>query len=363
MPGDPADVGRAPEDVGVVQVEHPLGRGVDAGQVATRGVHDALGLAGRARGVEQVEHVLGVHLLGCAVGVCPLDEVVPPHVAACLHVDRLSGALEHDHGLDVGTLFERLVHVLLERHDAAAAPATVRREQHGRLRVVDPLADGLRREAAEDHAVGSADARARQHGDRRLGHHGHVDGDTVAPLDAGPPERAGEVVHFAVQVPVGERPRVAGLALPDEGGPAATGRLDVPVEAVIGDVELPTEEPLGVGHLPLERLLPRLEPVELLGEALPELDRVLRSLGIDGGAVDVGPLDELFRRREPTLLFQEGLEGDAGARYLGGHDRRASRVGWSRGSARHRARYLLNQVPADFKWRASRHRRARWPGA
>src|SRR5260370_35660551 len=91
--GDPADVGGAPVDVGVAQIEDPLGGRVDPGQVPAGGVHDALGLAGGARGVEQVQHVLGVHLLGRAVGGGILDEVVPPDIAAALHVDLLAAPL------------------------------------------------------------------------------------------------------------------------------------------------------------------------------------------------------------------------------------------------------------------------------
>src|SRR6185295_15859235 len=52
--GDPPDVGGAPVHVRVAKVEDPLGGRVDPGQVATGGVHDTLGLAGGARGVEQV---------------------------------------------------------------------------------------------------------------------------------------------------------------------------------------------------------------------------------------------------------------------------------------------------------------------
>src|SRR6185369_1444639 len=96
--GDPADVGGAPVHVGVVQVENPLGGRVDSGEIAAGGVDDALRLAGGARGVEQVQHVLGVHLLGRAVVGRVLDDVVPPDVAARLHGDLLAGALEHDHG-------------------------------------------------------------------------------------------------------------------------------------------------------------------------------------------------------------------------------------------------------------------------
>ena len=62
--GDPADVGGAPVDVAVVVVEDVLvgHRGVD--EVAAGRVHDALGLAGGAGGVEDEQRVLGVHRLG-----------------------------------------------------------------------------------------------------------------------------------------------------------------------------------------------------------------------------------------------------------------------------------------------------------
>ena len=64
VPGDPADVGRAPEDVGVgVHVVHDRVRVGDLGQVAAGGVEDALGLTGRPGGVEDEQRVLGVDAL------------------------------------------------------------------------------------------------------------------------------------------------------------------------------------------------------------------------------------------------------------------------------------------------------------
>src|SRR6202012_45849 len=52
--GDPADIGRAPEDVtSGVQVEHHGSRGGDTGQVPAGGVHDALWLGRGAGRVQQ----------------------------------------------------------------------------------------------------------------------------------------------------------------------------------------------------------------------------------------------------------------------------------------------------------------------
>jgi hypothetical protein len=50
-----------------------------------------------------------------------------------------------------------------------------------------------------------------------------------------------------VQLAVGERAHVAGLALPDDrglGAPPGIHALEVPVEAVVRDVELAADEPL-----------------------------------------------------------------------------------------------------------------------
>ena len=80
--GDPADVGRAPEDVFFLQVEDVLVRRRRADQVAARGVQHALRLARRARRVQDVQRVLGVQRLGLDHGRARLIQGgVPPHVA------------------------------------------------------------------------------------------------------------------------------------------------------------------------------------------------------------------------------------------------------------------------------------------
>src|SRR2546430_2492840 len=79
----------APVRVFIAEVERPAMRRRDAGEIAAGRVDDAFGLAGRARGVEEVEHVLGVHRLGLDVAVGALDEVVPPHVTAVGPLDGL----------------------------------------------------------------------------------------------------------------------------------------------------------------------------------------------------------------------------------------------------------------------------------
>ncbi len=86
--GDPADVGGAPVDVAVVIVEDILVRHRRVDVIAAGGVQHALRLAGRARGVEDEQRILRVHVLARAFRRHDLGGLVVPDVAHRIHVDR-----------------------------------------------------------------------------------------------------------------------------------------------------------------------------------------------------------------------------------------------------------------------------------
>ena len=86
-------------------VEDPLERFLGEQVVAGRGVLDALGFAGRAAGVEDEQRRFAVQRRGGAIGRGLGHQLVPPVVAARLHVHRVAGPLEHDALLDGGRLF------------------------------------------------------------------------------------------------------------------------------------------------------------------------------------------------------------------------------------------------------------------
>ena len=193
MPGDPADIGGAPVDVFVLQVEHPPHRHQHVRQVPAGRVHDALGLAGGAAGVEREQRMLAVELRGLAFRALRGNQLVPPHVASLAHLDLVADALEHQHFLDRRALLQRVIDILLELDNLPATPSAVGGDTDFRFGVVDPIGQRLRREAAEDHRMNRADSRARQHRDRRLRHQRHVDRDAVAVLDAEALERVGSI--------------------------------------------------------------------------------------------------------------------------------------------------------------------------
>ena len=94
--GDPADVGGAPVDVFVVQIEDEPGGPHRLQQIAGGGVQDAFGLAGGAAGVKDEERLLGIKGKSGAILTRGSFEVVPPEVAAFLPGDFFAGAADDD---------------------------------------------------------------------------------------------------------------------------------------------------------------------------------------------------------------------------------------------------------------------------
>ena len=124
--GDPADVGGAPVDVVLMIVEdHLVGHG-GIEQVTAGGVHDALGLAGGAGGVEDEERIFGVHLLGRAVVREPSPSLLRTRCPRpLLMVDLGAGALDDDASSRRGQSLIGAVGVGLLRNGLGAAEGAV----------------------------------------------------------------------------------------------------------------------------------------------------------------------------------------------------------------------------------------------
>ncbi|CAM5708308.1 hypothetical protein SALBM217S_07751 [Streptomyces griseoloalbus] len=175
VPGDPADVGRAPVHVGLrLEVEHRPVRVRRLGQVAAGGVQDALRLTRGARGVEDEQRVLGAERLRGVLAALRVDHVVPPHVAALGPGDVLAGAADDEDVLHVVHPGDGLVHGRLQGGRLAAPVAAVGGDDDPRVRVLDAGGERVGRETAEDDRVRGADAGAGQHRDGGLRDHRHV---------------------------------------------------------------------------------------------------------------------------------------------------------------------------------------------
>ena len=321
--GDPADVGGAPVDVGLrLEVEDRPVRVRRAGEVAAGGVQDALGLAGGAGGVHDVERVLGVEELALVLARRLVHGVVPPDVDLVVPVDVLAGTPDHQHLLDGVALAlglrTGLVHGRLERGGRTAPVAAVGGDDHLHAAVDDAGGERVGGEAAEDHGVRRPDPGAGQHRDHGLEDHRHVDGDPVALLDAELGERVGGLADLVLQLGVRHRAGVVvGLAHPVQRDPVTEAVLDVPVEAVVRRVDGAADEPLRERRVrPVQHLVPLGVPVQPLGLLGPE------RLAVRVGPrvrlfLDVGVRRELVGRLEAPVLLEQVGQGLLGAGHAG----------------------------------------------
>ena len=248
----PSDIGGAPVDIVGLDIENPLHRHQDVGQIATGGVHDSLRFAGRAGGVESIERMLGIERGGRAVRALARDDFVPPEVAARFHLDRDADALQHQHFFDRRTLLKCFIDVALELDMRAPAPSGVGGDTDLSLGVVDSVGKRLGGKSTEDHRMNRADSRAREHRDRRLWHQRHINRDPVAVLDPQLFERIGGARDFVGQHLIGQHARVAGLALKNNRGLVAVCAAQMTIEAVVGGVDFSANEPFCIWKLPFQ---------------------------------------------------------------------------------------------------------------
>ena len=312
MPRDPAHVGGAPVNIVLAQIEDVFGRLVRAEQVTRRRVQNALRLAGRPARVQDEKRMLAVERFGGRVGGHLARFVVPPDIAARLHLDGVLRAAQHDHAAHVAVaVLERGIHVGLERHDLAAPPAAVGGDDQLRAAVAEPVLDRLRAEPPEHHRVHRADPRAGEHGHRRLGHQRQVEHHAVARRDAVGLEHVGEPADLRVQFAVGQRAGVAGFALEDDRRFVAAV-VQMPVHAVFRDVEPTAGEPLRKRRRPFQHRAPRRAPEQFAGFPGPERVRLLDRKFIERLVLGQGRhtrlRGKLRGRREHTVFDEVGFD-------------------------------------------------------
>src|SRR5947208_7479894 len=112
-----------------------------------------LWLARTATGVEDVEHILAVHLVTRYDGVCRniFQQVVQVHVASLLHRYFFTSALHDNQLLNSGCLANSFVGNFLEFDKFAAAIATIGSDEHLGLAVIDTVSQGTGSKATKYH--------------------------------------------------------------------------------------------------------------------------------------------------------------------------------------------------------------------
>ena len=85
-------------------------------------------------------------------------------------------------------------------------------------------------------------------------------------------------------------------------------RPHVPIETVDADVELAADEPLRVRWLPIEDLVPRLDPLELTRHARPKCLRVFFGFLVDRLVLDPSVFAKSIGRRELAPFLKQGVD-------------------------------------------------------
>jgi hypothetical protein len=126
VPGDPADIGRAPIDLAGPVIEHVAMRPCGPDGIATRCMHYALGLAGRSAGIKDEQGVFGIDDGRRAVRRYRRACLVVPDVAPGLHCHVAARVPDDDDLLDPRGMGDRGIHIGLQRDGLAAAPPLIR---------------------------------------------------------------------------------------------------------------------------------------------------------------------------------------------------------------------------------------------
>ena len=283
VPRDPADIGGTPEYIPFMVIKDVLvgDRGVQ--EITAGGVQNPLGFAGRTRGIEDEQRILGIHDFHRAIVADLCRCLVIPDIAPFVPVDPAAGMAYDDCRVHVRTGLQGGVDVVLQVHGLAAAQPLVGGDHGMTVGIQDPVLDRIGREPAEHDRVNGADAGARQHGDDSFRDHRHVDADTVAFLYVAGLEHVSQAADLFVQLPVSDV-RIVGriVTFPDQGTLVAV-RIQMTIDAVVTGIELAALEPadMSLGVVPVEYRIPGLVPVqELLCLLRPESGRILHRVRV-----------------------------------------------------------------------------------
>jgi hypothetical protein len=274
----PADVRSGEHGLPLATLKDVLHRRGQRDGVAARVALHALGLAGGARGVEDVGRLGGLHPLARDVGVHVLGAQfgVVDVAAGDAGPALVQAAIDHQHFFrrELGQL-AGFVQQVLVGHGLAAAHAGVAGDDQLGLGVVDARRQGTGCEATEHHRMDGADAGTGEDGEGGFGDHRHVDQDAVTAADAERLHDRGGAHHFGLQFGEGIALFFVGLGRDVDQGAIVGTLRGMAVHGVVAEIGLAADEPLGkrrpreVTYL-LRRCLP-VDQCRLLGPELVAL--------------------------------------------------------------------------------------------
>src|SRR5438477_84128 len=120
----------------------------------------------------------------------------------------VGGAPKNDHASHRRSAAQRVIDVLLQRHNRAAPVTTIRSDHRDRAAIRDSIANAVRAESAEDDGMHGADSGAGEHRDRRFRDGWQVNDDAVALANLVSLEHVREAADIAMQLLESQRPFV-----------------------------------------------------------------------------------------------------------------------------------------------------------
>ena len=250
---------------------------------------------------------------------------MPPLIATGNHLHVLLGALHHKHTghRGAGAIGQRRIHRGLERHRLVLAEAAISGDHRFHFAVIETVPQGFCGKATEHHRMGSTNARASEHGDRRLRHHRHIERHKITLANAHGLEAIGGFADLGMQFLVGEPAHIPRLSFPDQRCFLSLWPIEMTVQAVVGEVRRTTLKPARKRRIgPIEHGVEGLEPMQFsAGGLTPERIWIVFG-GIGHGPVGLEAADASFSggvcwRLEHPLLLQHAFDGGVGV----GHSR------------------------------------------
>ncbi|MNS51654.1 hypothetical protein D3C72_843440 [compost metagenome] len=279
MAHGPADVGGGEHHLPGLAVEHGLHRLRHRHRIATDIALHALRLAGGAGGVQQVAGLARLQPLHRHIGLPDLRTQagvldITPFDAG---LGRIQPARHDQHmrrriaGFGAGGIDHRLV-----RNELAATHAGIGSDQQLRLGIVDAQREVVRGETTEHHRMHRTDTCTGKHGEHGLCHVRHVDHHTIPVADTKVFQYGGEVVHFAIQLAIGDFAGAVGFGGDGDQCELVRAVGQMPVDGVVAEVGFATDEPAPEWRVAVvEHLLRRLVPMDALGFLAPECLRLV----------------------------------------------------------------------------------------
>ena len=192
--------------------------------------------------------MLSIDPFGIATHGLSRYSVVPPHIAACMHLARRAGASIDDNALHgFATLRQRLVDRSFKFDGVSSAPSGIGGNDELRAGIFDPILDGVRGKSTEYDRMHGADARAGLHRNNGLGDQWHVDNHAIATTDPLFFERVGELAYLLMQLRVGQLAYVAGLAF-ENNGELVAAACQMHIQAIVRHIQLAVGKPTEIGR-------------------------------------------------------------------------------------------------------------------